>query len=155
MLTAKNVMNAAFGVLRPDQTVSEAMKNFDEAGKQAGRRIFGMMVVDDGGKLMGMLSMYDILLFIRPKHTHIWGMMDDIEVEGLIDHAAQRLKSIRVEDIMSTEVVSVGPETHFMAILDVMIRRHVRRLPVVRDDKILGIIYLSDIFRLFGEKLSR
>lgn len=155
MMTAGNLMSSTFGVLRPGTTVSEAMKMFDRAGKESGRRVFGMMVVEEGGKLIGMLSMYDILLFIRPKHTHIWGMMDDIEVAGLIDHAAQRLKSVKVEDIMTTEVVSVGPDTHFMAILDVMIRRHVRRLPVVQDGRILGIVYLSDIFRLFGEMLSR
>ena len=31
-------------------------------------------------------------------------------------------------------------------ILDIMIKQHIRRLPVVEDGKILGIVYISDLF---------
>ena len=39
-----------------------------------------MVVTDAAGQLLGMLSMYDILLLIRPKHIHIWGEIKDVDV---------------------------------------------------------------------------
>ncbi len=38
-----------------------------------------MMVTDAEDRLLGMLSMYDILLLIRPKHIQVWGMMEDVD----------------------------------------------------------------------------
>ena len=40
------------------------MNIFKQASQEEGRRLFGMMVLNDDGDLVGMLSMYDILLFI-------------------------------------------------------------------------------------------
>ena len=41
------------------------------------------MVTDEYDRLVGMLSMYDILLFVRPKHVEIFGEMDDLSMEVL------------------------------------------------------------------------
>ncbi len=108
--------------------------------------IYGMMVTDDNGKLVGMISMYDIMLFIRPKHINVWGMMEDIDISGLMDRACARTQAIRVGDIMSTELISVTPDTHVLTLLDIMINKHVRRIPVLEDSRILGIVYISEPF---------
>jgi CBS domain-containing protein len=113
-----------------------------------------MMVTDQTGRLVGMLSMYDILLYMRPKHIHIWGMMDDVDLTGLVENACAQTKSILVGDIMSTAMITVRPETHLMMILDIMIKKHVRRVPVVDDDEIHGIVYISDLFYHLLERLS-
>ena len=106
----------------------------------------GKRPVLDQGRLVGMLSMYDILLFMRPKHVHIWGQMDDIDITGIIDQSLDKARSIQVGDIMSQEIVTIGPDTHKFLILDIMIKKHIRRLPVVEDGNILGIVYISDLF---------
>jgi CBS domain-containing protein len=134
--------------------VDAAAKLLVQAGKVESRRMFGLMVVDGADRLVGMLSMYDILLFMRPKHTHIWGMMDDIDLEGIVNRACQKTGSIRVGDIMSTDVVTITPQTHLMMILDLMIKKHIRRLPVVEAGKILGIVYISDLFFNILERLT-
>lgn len=143
---ARDIMDTRFHTLSPRSPVSEAVKFFKQASRQEGRRIFGMMVLDESGKLVGMLSMFDILLLMRPKHVHIWGKMDDIDIEGIIDLSCEKAKSILVGDIMTQEIVTIGPDTHKFAILDIMIKQHIRRLPVMEDDKILGIVYISDLF---------
>jgi CBS-domain-containing membrane protein len=144
--TARDIMTTRFHTLTPEMPVDAAVRLLGQAGKNEGRRIFGLMVVDEAGRLVGMLSMYDILLFMRPKHTHIWGMMDDIDLEGIVNRACEKTRSIQVGDIMSTEVVTIPPQTHLMMILDLMIKKHIRRLPVVEEGKILGIVYISDLF---------
>jgi len=145
-IVARDLMDTGFHTLAPETTISEAVKFFQKASQEEGRRLFGMMVLDDKGGLAGMLSMYDILLFMRPKHVHIWGKMDDIDLTGIIDQGLDKARSIRVGDIMSREIVTTGPETHKFLILDIMIKQHIRRLPVVEDGNILGIVYISDLF---------
>jgi CBS domain-containing protein len=56
------------------------------------------------------------------------------------------VKSILVGDIMTAEVVTISPDTHLMVIADIMIKKHIRRLPVVDDREVVGIVYVSDVF---------
>lgn len=154
MFTAKDILTNRFHTLSPDISLAEATKRFAEASREEGRRIFGMIVIDESGTLRGMLSMYDILLFIRPKHVQVWGTMEDIDVSGLLDVVSERARSVTVEEIMTTEVLTVTPDTHVMTILDIMLRKHIRRIPVVHDGKIDGMVYLSDLFYFLVDRLS-
>jgi len=147
-------MCAEFHTLHPNIAISEAVKMFKKASEKEQKKVFGMMVTDDDGRLIGMISMYDILLFIRPKHIHIWGMMEDLDIAGLMDNACEKTQSIRVGDIMTTDVITVKPETHLMMILDIMIKKHIRRIPVLEGEKAIGMVYISDLFYHLLEKLA-
>lgn len=153
MATAQNVMVEQFHTLRPETSITVALKQFQTASEEEHRRVFGMLVTDEDGRLIGMVSMYDILLFIRPKHIHIWGEMHDIDTSGLLEDVCGKVKTVRVDDIMSTDIITVSPDTHIMVVLDIMIKKHVRRIPVVEGDKIKGIVYISDLFNFLCEKL--
>lgn len=152
-LTARDVMDTRFYTLTPDASISEAMKIFKRAIEERRQKVF-LMVTDPGGRLVGMLSMYDILLLVRPKHIHIWGEMEDIEIKGLLDEACRKARSILVSDIMSTDVITITPETHLLMVVDTMIRKHIRRLPVIEKGKVVGIVYISDIFYQIVERLT-
>ena len=154
MATAKDVMSTSFHTLDPDISISEAVKMFKKASEEEDQNVFGMMVTDEDGRLVGMLSMYDILLFMRPKHIHVWGMMDDIDVSGLIENTCERAKSILVSDIMTTDLVTVAPDTHLMVILDIMIKKHTRRIPVLEAEKAIGIVYISNFFYHLLDRLT-
>ena len=143
---ASDIMTTTFHTLSPSTPLDKAVKLFRSASQAEGRKIFGMMVVDDSGELVGMISMHDILIFMRPKHVHIWGAMEEIDVAGIMDKACRRTRSVLVGDIMTPEVITITPETHIMVILDIIIKKHVRRLPVVAEGKIRGIVYISDLF---------
>ena len=47
---------------------------------------------------------------------------------------------------MTTDLITVTPDTSVMFILDIMITKHIRRIPVVEDGKVEGIVYISDLF---------
>jgi len=145
-ITAGDIMSTRFHTLTPQTPVNQAVFLFKQASKEERRKIFGMMVLDGDGHLKGMISMYDILLFMRPKHTHLWGMMDDIDITGIVDVACKRTTSVLVGDIMTPEVITITPQTRILMILDIMIKKHVRRLPVVDNGNIKGIVYISDLF---------
>lgn len=145
-MRARDIMDTRFHTLRPDQSIAEAVKTFHGASAAEQKKIFGLMVTDERSRLVGMLSMYDILLFVRPKHAGLWGEMEGLPLEEAFDELLDRVKTIRVADIMTTDVVTIGPNAHAIVIADVMIKRHVRRLPVVDGQEIVGIIYISDLF---------
>ncbi|MFI5354518.1 MAG: CBS domain-containing protein [Desulfobaccales bacterium] len=153
-LTARDVMDDCFQTLRPEMSIAEAVKTFERAGRVSGAKVFGLMVTDADRALVGMLSIYDIFLLLRPKHIHIWGEMEDLEVSGILEAACQRAQAALVGDIMTTEVITITPETHLLLIIDIMIKKHVRRLPVLEDGKIVGIVYISRVFDHLLDKLG-
>jgi len=153
-LTARDVMDTRFHTLRPEDTVADAVRTLHEAGRETGQTVFGVMVTDTEGRLLGMLSIYDIFLLLRPKHIHIWGEMEDLEVTGILEAACRRAKGMLVGDIMTTQVVTITPETHLLLIIDIMIKRHIRRLPVLENGKIVGMVYFSRVFNHLRELLS-
>lgn len=145
MITARHIMNTDFPSLSPHTSISEAARKFKEVSAERGRRIFGMMVIEDGN-LVGILSMYDILLYFQPKHVHLWSEMKDIDLSGLTDNIRRKSTTIQVGDIMTTGVTTVDAETNIFAILEIMNRQHIRRLPVVEKGRVIGIVYISDLF---------
>ncbi len=151
-MIARDIMQTRFHTLSPGDTIAEAVKHFQIAIEDEQKKVFGLMVTDEDDHLVGMLSMYDILLFIQPKHVHIWGEMEDIDPSQLYDEQLDKVKSILVGDIMTTEVVTITTDSHLMVIADIMIKKHIRRLPVVDGPEIVGIVYVSDVFHHLLEK---
>jgi CBS domain-containing protein len=145
-ISARDIMTTSYQTLRPDMPVPEAIGLFRSANELEQRRVFGMMVVDEAQELVGMLSMFDILLAIRPKHIAVWGEMEELLPEGLFTAALERLRTFEVGDLMTRELVTITPDTPLLVVMDLMIRHHVRRIPVVENRRILGIIYISDLF---------
>ncbi|MCP4339760.1 MAG: CBS domain-containing protein [Desulfobulbaceae bacterium] len=152
--TAASIMTTQFPTLLPETPLTEAIRIFRESSQQHGRRLFGIIVTDKNRHLVGMLSMYDILLYVRPKHIQVWGNMEDLDVAGLIDATGSRLKSIQVGDIMTPDVITIGPNVDLFMVLDIMIKKHVRRLPVVEGQRIIGIVYISDLFNHLLERIG-
>jgi CBS domain-containing protein len=145
-------MDTRFFTLLPETTVAEAVKAFRRAGEELNRRVFGMMVTSPDGELLGMVSMYDILILMRPKHIHIWGEMHDIDVSGFMDECYLRAKSIPVGDLMTTDVITLTPDTHLLQIVDIMVRKHLRRIPVLDGGKVIGIVHISSVFFFLMER---
>jgi CBS domain-containing protein len=123
-MIASEIMQTRFHTLSPRNTIAEAVRHFQTATEDEQKKVFGLMVTDENDHLVGMLSMYDILLFIQPKHAHIWGEMEDLDPSDFYDERLERVKSILVGDIMTPEVVTISPDTHLMVIADIMIKKH-------------------------------
>jgi CBS domain-containing protein len=146
-ITARDIMYTHFPTLAPGMTIGEAMQVFQAAGAEYQQIVFGMVVTEGPGQLLGMLSMYDIFLLIRPKHIHIWGEITDVDVSGILAEACHRARDILVGDIMTTDLTTITPNTHLLRIIDIMIKKHVRRLPVVENGMMVGMVYMSRVFQ--------
>jgi CBS domain-containing protein len=151
-VTARDIMDTRFCTVRANTPVLQAVKVFKEASRKLERRVFGMVVVGEQNELVGMISMYDILVLMRPKHIHIWGEMNDIDVTGFIQESLHQARSILVGDLMSAEVITVTPDTHLLLVVDIMTRKHIRRIPVIENGKVIGVVHISDVFFYLMER---
>jgi CBS domain-containing protein len=73
--------------------------------------------------------------------------MTHVVIDDTIYRDRDQLLSLPVEKMMSRGAVTVGPETPIAEIADLMLRQNVRRVFVVHDGQLIGIITRNDIVR--------
>jgi len=101
----------------PDSSVMEALK------KMAEKNIGALMVMENG-KLTGMFSERD---FAR-------NILKNADVQ-----------KAKVKDLMTTQVVSVTPETTISECMAIMTQKHVRHLPVIEYNEVIGLVSIGDV----------
>jgi CBS domain-containing protein len=126
--------------------VSPRMPLKDVARVLVNRHFSGVPVVDDDGKVLGVLSEADILakergpgsassIFGRALELETWGEKHDARVAG---------------DAMTAPAVTIGPQKSVSDAATLMLDRAVNRLPVVdADEKLVGIVTRADLVRAF------
>ncbi len=144
-VTASDVMITPHMTLLPDLSLPDAFKRFKEASTVEGE-LQGMIVCNAEGKLVGVLAMYDVFLSFVPKNIQVWGAMEDIDFFELIEKSYDKIKNVSVAEVMTKDPISVTPSTPLLSILDLIIKKHIRRIPVVEDKKVVGLIYAANVF---------
>lgn len=150
-LKAKDVMVQDYVTIRPTALVSEAARRIYEGRvRETGYKPLGIMVTDEIGRLIGMISMMGILYHVRPTFMN-FQTESAPALEGELDFHLEQFNELRVGQIMSTPVFTVDPEDDLFVVIDQLVKKRVRRLPVVERGKIVGIVYLSDMFHALYE----
>jgi CBS domain-containing protein len=108
-------------------TIRNDAKIADAASLIVGKRMGGLPIVDNGEVLVGIVTERDVMKVLSSEKN-----------QGL------------VEEIMSTSLKVTGPETPIGEATKEMITQHFRRLPVVKDDVLYGIITATDIMKYLG-----
>lgn len=146
-MKAKDLMIPIQDYLRPDNTLKEAV-NLLRTAKRGEERVGvkGLPVLDEKGRLVGMLSMRDILKVVFPFYM---SMMDlgDFTWEGMVESIARRSSDKLIKDVMSKVVITVDEDASLMECIDHMIKHNIKRLPVVdKSGKVVGMLYERDVF---------
>ena len=114
----------------------------------AGEGISGLPVVDEAGRVVGVVSEADILYKERPRPRRRSGPLAwflDVEAYDAAVKGAARTAG----EAMTEPPVTVGPDRAVAEAARLMIERGVNRLPVVRDGELLGIVTRADLVRAF------
>ena len=89
--------------------------------------------------------MLDILYHLRPAFMN-YEMNSSPIWEDELEPYLERFKNLTVEQIMSTPVITVSPDTQLIVAIDLMVKKKGHRIPVLEEGKLLGVVYLSEVF---------
>lgn len=139
-MRAKDLMTTAV-VTAPPETPVAAL-----ARLLADRGISAVPVVDDGGRLLGMVTEADLIRRLAGALDRPRGWLAGFLANGP-DEAARYAKThgASARDVMTTDLVTVGEEAKAEEIAALLEERRIRRVPVVREGFLVGIVSRADL----------
>lgn len=127
--TARDIMVTRLVTLTPEMDVFEAI------GLLVKNRISGAPVVDSSGALVGVFS-------------------EGCSMSVLIEGAYGQLPTTKVESFMDTSPATIDEDADLLKIAQLFRATHTRRLPVLRDGKLVGQISRRDLLKAAHKELA-
>ena len=145
-VTARDVMVKDFDKIRSDAPIEEAVRLIYKGKvRETGQKTGSVMVIDKFNRLTGVLTMFDVLYHLRPPVLNYMVSGIDFWNEELESYV-KRLKGLTVKQVMTSPVLFVAPDDDLMVVIDHMVRKKCRRLPVLKNSMVIGIVYLSEVY---------
>ena len=126
MFEITDIMKTDVITVKKDTPIYEAMERLVE------NNITGLPVVDDNMVLVGIVTEKDMLRLVVE--------LDMLKLESELDEG-----STCVEKYMTEDVVSFSPEDSLLEICDCLLESNFRRIPIVSNGKLVGILSRKDI----------
>ena len=102
------------------------------ADEMLAKKIGSLLVTDKEDTLVGIISERDFLTIVG-EHTKDW-------------------EDITVSDVMTKEVITTTAEDTLEQVMSIMTEHHIRHIPVMGNDKIVGVLALGDIINALFDK---
>lgn len=144
-MKAKDVMKTAVIPIRDDGSVEEAVKLMLD------NHISALPVLDSNNRLVGLISEGDIIRRMRDggaQRRSWWLELFSGEADAK-DYVKAR--SHKVADVMTRDLVTVDEDTPVGEIAKTLETRRIKRVPVLRDEKIVGIVSRADLVRTLAQ----
>lgn len=149
-MRAVDVMVRGVVTVHPETSISDAI------GLLIQHDISALPVVDDEAKLVGVLSEADLIHRAElgtEKHRPWW--MEAVTGAAALAEEFAKAHGQKVGDIMTTEVVSVGEDTPISDIATLLERHRIKRVPVVHDGKVIGVVSRANLIQALASTISK
>lgn len=140
---AQDIMTTEVIILNPKDSLHQASRKLAENATS------GAPVIDDIGRIVGVVSEHDIVSYLAT--------FEDKEIEvvdtSTLPHLAQayvQASATPVEEIMTTEIISAKPDTKIEILIRLMTENNINRIPIVEKGKLVGMVSRIDILRNIG-----
>lgn len=147
-MNAAEIMSHPVIGIGPDEPIAEA------ARRMLQHRISGLPVTR-GDTLMGIVTEGDLLRRAetgterrRPRWLELLVGPGPLAADYIAAHGR------KVGEVMTGTVVSVTPQEALSAVVDVMEERHIKRVPVIEQDRLVGIISRANLVRALVQRLT-
>ena len=146
MLTVKDIMSVNIVSVKPNTEIIEAAKLLLE------NRFNGLPVVDDNGKVVGIICQSDLVaqqksLPIPTLFTFLDGFIPLTSLKKM-ESEIQKIAAITVADAMTKKPVTVKPDTRIETVAALMADKKLYTLPVLDDDgRLIGIVGKEDLLK--------
>ena len=149
-MQAKDIMTTSVISVPQDGTVEDAVRLMLD------HHISALPVLDDQGRLKGLLSEGDLMRRVRDTESprRSWWL----EIFGGASNTARdfvKLKSNRVEDVMTRDVVSVEEDTTVARIARLLEKHRIKRVPVLRSGQVVGIVSRANLLHALSALRDR
>ncbi|ACA17977.1 CBS domain containing membrane protein [Methylobacterium sp. 4-46] len=152
-MRARDIMHRDVFTVRPETPLGALARIFVE------KRISAAPVVDESGALVGIVSEGDLLhraeLATDRRRSSWLRFFASIET---LAHEYREAHGRTVRDVMASPVVTATPDTPLPEIVEILERRHIRRVPIVEarpglPERLVGIVTRSDLVRALATLL--
>ncbi len=144
-MLARDVMTAPVLAVRPDTDVQDIAALLLEC------RISAVPVVDEGGRVQGIVSEGDLInrADAGTRHRRSWWLE---MLNGPQEQARDYLRAHgqHAEDVMTRDVVATSEDAPLPEIAALLEKHHVKRVPVLRDGKLVGIVSRANLLQGFA-----
>ncbi len=149
-MKAMDVMVRDVITVKPDDEVAEAVQLLAEHDVSA------LPVVDDDENVVGVISEADLLHReeIGTEKQRPWWLEAVTPASKLAGEFAKS-HGRRVEEVMSTDVVSAAEDTSLEEIATLLERHRIKRVPILRGGKLIGIVSRSNLIQALASAMTR
>jgi CBS domain-containing protein len=144
-MLARDVMTTPVLAVSPDTDVQAVAELLLEC------RISAVPVVDDDGRVQGIVSEGDLINRedAGTRHRRSW-WLEMLQGEEAQAREFLRARGRRAEDVMTREVVAAEEDTSLPDIAALLEKHHVKRVPVLREGKLVGIVSRANLLQGFA-----
>ncbi|MCK5100240.1 MAG: CBS domain-containing protein [Desulfobacteraceae bacterium] len=147
---AKDIMVSEFDTIESDAPVMKAIQMISNGRiRKTGDKTISLLVLDKVKMFVGIITMTDILYHLRPDYLNYGINGEEVAWTEQFDLAMKHIKERKVCELMSTNIVGASADEHLMVTLDRMVKNKYRRLPVLKNGRPIGVVYLADIYYQF------
>jgi len=151
-IPAKSVMTRDIVAVSPETTVAEA------ARRMLNHHVSAVPVVDPDNRPLGLVSEGDVMRHFgaqfQSKRAQWLRMLAEGETIAPEFLAEISLNQTRVRQIMKTAIISAGEEASLAELADLMLKHGIKRVPILRDGVLVGIVSRADVVRAVVENLD-
>jgi len=148
-MKVKEIMTREVVNIPANASVNEAL------GLLLKMKISGLPVLDEHNNLIGMFTEKDILRYIFPSYLHKVGRFVYDENPKAIKKKMAQLGSLKVEQLMRREVITLDEDTTLCEVAHIMLTQKIRRIPILdKSRKVVGIVAREDVIRAFAKEAN-
>ena len=149
MLKAKDIMTSGALTLKPETDVATAAQLMLE------KHLNGLPVVDQDGKLIGVLCQSDLVaqqksISMPSLFTILDGFISFSSNEEL-EKEVNKIVATKVEHAMTPSPVTIEPDTSIEKVADLMVEKKFYTLPVIEDGKLIGVVGKEDVLKVLAK----
>ena len=135
-------------------TVSPKTPIHEAAELMIDHGVSGLPVVDDAGSVVGIVSEGDLILREKPRERAPWWRLFFGDAERLA-REYQKAHGMTVGEVMTRSLIAVSPDFPIESAALILDQHRIRRVPVVADGQLLGILSRGDLIKALAKAPAR
>lgn len=147
-----DIMTTTVIKVQPETRVSEVARLMSQ------HHLSGLPVVNEADEVIGVVTELDMMLrnthFKLPDFIFIFDMMFPLELPGHYRERLEKALGTTARELMSEPAVTITPDATIDELVELLVKRRINPVPVVEDERLVGIVSRADIIRLMAQEFG-